>query len=462
MNNVINVLETLNEYMKSEKIAGSITYRSETSHMVRCGRSQISLNVSEMGQKFFVDLQEGKRKISGSTTAQPSEFDKIKDFIKALHNKIEIMPEVNHMTPMTAIAQGDLNKHTPDQKIVNMESATMVDLFKSIGDKFSDSNVEISGAFSSGVYSYAVINTMVEKAVSYQGSDFNVEAVLQLLDHDKKEVRAANVGENLSDYSKESILNELECMYDVKVSTKRIDLDAGKYDVVFTADAFAEMTNYVGYVAFSGETYEYQMGMLQKDTHKIGTKLFGENISIIDDPTDPDILFARTVGRNGVERKNFPLITDGVLNNFFYSDKDTCDRFSIEVNNDANVASLKVNTGKGPSDFQEMIKSCDKPTLFIPFIHYMNFTNAAKGEFTGTSRFGTFFVKGGEIQNHVYNLRINDSFHHIFNNVEWLSDKLAHINTSDTYGMRSASSIACPKFVKVNDVSITGSSAPKE
>ncbi|TEW43196.1 hypothetical protein E2R67_16095 [Psychromonas sp. RZ5] len=87
----------------------------------------------------------------------------------------------------------------------------------------------------------------------------------------------------------------------------------------------------------------------------------------------------------------------------------------------------------------------------------MNFTNAAKGEFTGTSRFGTFLIEQGEIKAHLYNQRINDSYHNTFNQIEWLSSTLTHINTSDTYGMRNAASIACPQFVKVNNVKITGS-----
>ena len=168
------------------------------------------------------------------------------------------------------------------------------------------------------------------------------------------------------------------------------------------------------------------------------------------------------MGLNGVARHAFPLIEEGVLQNMFYSDKDTCDRFSMDVNNDFSVSSLVVNTGDGPSDFNEMVASCKKPTIYIPFIHYMNFTNPAKGECTGTSRFGTVLVEDGKVKNHLFNLRINDSYMRIFNNVEWLSKKMAHVNTSDTYGMRIASSIACPSFVKVNGVKITDSSAPKE
>lgn len=461
MEKIQNLLEKLNEYMKSELICGTITYRSEQSHMVRCGRSQISLNVSETGEKFFFDLQEGKRRISGSTTAGVEDYDKLKAFARELYSKISFMPEVDYLTPLNSMAQGDYKCDDSDPELAKIDSAVMVSLFKSIGDHFADKDVEISGAFSAGDYSYAVINTNVDQAVSYRGSDFNVEAVVQMLDQDKKELRAAAVGEKLNTFSPQEIINELDALYTLKASTQRVDIEPGEYDVVFSADAFAELTEYMGYLTIYGGSYEYQTGMLQKDTHKPGTQLFADNVTITDAPDDEDILFRRNVGMNGIDRTNFPLIENGVLKQFIYSDKDTCDRFGKVINNDSSVASLKVENGDGPSSFSEVIASCKRPTLYISFIHYMNFTNPSKGEFTGSSRFGTFLIEDGEIKNHLYNQRINDSFHRIFNNIAWLSEVSKNINTSNTYGMRRASAIRCPKYVKVKAVKITGSSASK-
>ena len=461
MNQVINTLENINEWMKSESISGTITFRGESSHMVRCGRSQISLNNTEHGQKFFIDLQKGKRKASSSLTCSAEDAERLKAEVKSLWKKIDLMPEISHLRELSEIAQGDLNKHVPDMRITNIDSGIMVDLFKNVDEAFKEKNVEISGAFSAGEYSYSIINTLVDKAISYQGTDFNAEVVVQLLDHDKKEIRTSIVGENLDDYHGDELVKELMELYEIKTTTQRKDLPAGEYDVVFASHAFAELTNYMGYLTYHGEGYQFDQSMLSKDKHDIGTKIFGDNITITDDPTNPDVLFARPIGRNGMERDTFPLIEDGVLKNMFYTDKDTCDRFSIDVNNDIHVASIMVEAGDGPTDFHEMVKSCERPTIYIPFIHYMNFTNPAKGEFTGTSRFGTFLIEDGKITNHLFNLRINDSYMRIFNHVEWLSRSIGHVNTSNTYGMRMAHSVACPQYVKVNGVKISGSSAPK-
>tara|TARA_R110001583_G_scaffold22377_5_gene83977 strand:+ start:10774 stop:12186 length:1413 start_codon:yes stop_codon:yes gene_type:complete len=461
MKPIKNLLQDINQFMKKEGLTGSVTYRHEVSHMVRCGRSQISLNVSEQGEKYFITLQQGLRKIEGSTTAQVDEINKLKTFVLALQVKLKFMPEVKHRRPLTPIAEaniGDcLDKSKVDPAIANIESSIMVNLFKQASTAFKNERVEISGAFSAGIQSYAMINTLVSEAITYQGSDYNVEMVVQLLDHDKKELRVADVGHALTQFEGKKLIEHLIKMYQLKTQTPIQEITPGEYDVVFYADAFAELTNYMGYLTLQGETYQYGMGMLQKEKHKIGDKLFSDKFSIIDDPEDQNILFNRTVGLNGINRSVFPLITEGVLENMYYSVKEDCDRFGVELNNDISVAGLKVKTGNGPGSFDDMVKSCIKPTLFISYIHYMNFTNAAKGEFTGTSRFGTFLIEQGKITSHLTNQRINDSYHNIFNNIEWLSSSLTHINTSDSYDMRNAASIACPLFVKINKVNITGS-----
>ncbi|MCE2572741.1 metallopeptidase TldD-related protein [Motilimonas eburnea] len=460
MINIADTLITLNAFMRQQGICGSLTYRHEVSHMVRCGRSQISLNVSEEGEKFFIELQQGQRKISGSTTAQAGDVDKIQALILALNERLQYMPQVEHLTPMQAIAQGDLDRFNGDEQLHTIDSQRLVDLFKQTHQHFANEQVEISGAFSAGTYRYAIINTLVDNPICYQGSDYNIELVLQLLAQDKKEIRIADVGESLAQYQPNALIAELVRRYQLKLNTPRQDIPPGEYDVIFHADAFADLTNYLSYMALHGETYQYGMGMLQANKHKLGDTLFDASLTISDDPNDPDTLFGRPVGINGIARGHFPLITQGTLQNVYYSDKDDCDRFACHRNNDMNVASLKVHTGTGPADFDAMVKSCSKPTLYISFIHYMNITHAAKGEFTGTSRFGTLLIEDGQVKAHLYNQRINDSYHRIFNQIEWLSSQLSHVNMSNTYGMRNASSISCPQFVKVNKVNITGSSAP--
>lgn len=456
-NNVINSLKTIVNELAKEDYSTNVLYRGEKSHLVRAGRNQISLNVGEEGSKFFVDLQKGKRFISGSLTAKDNDPTKVIAYVRELAKKIDLMPEVPHLKEENKLAEGiEFNEADPELK--EFDSSIAVGFFENTFKLFKEHNVELSGAFSAGFHNYAIASTATPSPSYYEGTDFNIELVLQLLNEDKKELRVSQVGASLKDYRPEKMYEHLEKVMKIKKETKRIDLPPAEYDVIFHADAFAEMISYMTWVALSGNTWLYQTGMLQKDKHEPGTKIFGENFNLTDNPSDEDVLFHRPFGINGIKRPDFSPIENGVLNGFYHSNKDTCDKFGVEMNNCSQVSGMKLATGDGPGSFEEAIKSTDSKTLYIPYIHYMNFTNAAKGEFTGTSRFGTFLFENGELKNHIYNLRINDSFHDIFNNIDWLSSKLEHVNLSNTYGLRLAGALACPRYVRVKGVKISGSS----
>jgi len=247
------LLQQINQFMKAQGINGTVTYKQETSHMVRCGRSQISLNVSEQGEKYFIELQQGKRKITGSTTAQVDDIDKLKALVLSLHKNLSFMPEVAHLQPLTAIAQSNLDTSQIDPVLLNLDSSIMVSLFKQCADRFKDENAEISGAFSAGIQRYAIINTLVEEAQTYQGSDYNIEMVLQLLDHDKKEIRVSDVGRSLAQFDSDKLIDHLAKMHQIKTTTPLQDITPGEYDVVFYADAFSDLTSYMSSLTLSGK-----------------------------------------------------------------------------------------------------------------------------------------------------------------------------------------------------------------
>ena len=452
---VQNTLRKLNDFMKGRGLCGSVSYRGETSHLMRAANSIISLNTSEKGSKFFIELQDGKKFSKVSVSAGTEDFEIIKKSILLAEENIAVMPEIPFATPMEPICQKEESAKDNDSELENIDSTKMLELFKGAKERFGNRETYISGAFSCGSYEYGTINTLVENPLYHKGSDYNIEIVLQMIES-KKEIRASQVSDNLKDLDYDVIYEELDKALSVKEKTQREDLEPGNYDVVFGRDAIADLVSFLGYLGLSGEVYEYSMGMFQKDSHKIGDKIFGDNFTLTDAPEKTDNIFSRLFGTNGISRNTTELITDGILKNLVYSDKMDCDRFSCKVNNDASTLNLSMSTGDGPSDFDEMVKSCKTKTIFIPFLHYMNSPNYAKGEVTATSRFGTFLIENGEIKSHLYNLRVNEDLFKVFSNIEWLSKEATFANTSDTYGLRMASAIQLPVYTKVKGINITG------
>ena len=454
---VKDTLKRLNNFMKGRGLCGTVNYRGEVSHLMRAANTAISLNTSEKGSKFFIELQDGKKFSRVSLSAGVEDYDKIVKSILLAEKNICVMPEIPFATPMKPICQVKENIHNNDAALENIESAKMLDFFEGAKERFSERGTYVSGAFSCGSYEFGVINTLVENPLYHKGSDYSIEIVLQLTEN-KKEIRASQVGDCLKKIDYDAIYKELETALDVKKNTKRIDIEQGCYDVVFGRDAVADLLGFLSYLALSGEAYEYGMGMFQKASHKIGNKIFGDNFILSDSPEKENNIFPRTFGTNGICRKNTELITNGILKQLIYSDKMDCDRFNQKVNNDEAVINLIMETGEGPADFKEMVESCKTPTIFIPYLHYMNSPNRAKGEVTATSRFGTFLIEDGKIKNHLYKLRINEDLFKVFSNIEWLSRQTAFANTSDTYGLRMASAIQLPIYTKIKGINITGSS----
>ena len=187
----------------------------------------------------------------------------------------------------------------------------------------------------------------------------------------------------------------------------------------------------------------------------MGDQLFGKNFTIADAPsTHP--LFKRPFGQNGFKHTDRQLIKNGVLLDLAYTDKMTCDRFNKKLNScNQSDYNLIIEKGTGPDDQISMISSCEKPTIFINYLHYLNFTNSSKAEITGTSRFGTFLIEGGKITHNLEKVRLLDNFLNLFTNIEWLSSKAVNISATSSYGFRSPFALNMPKFVKIKNVSLS-------
>ncbi|MGA1868855.1 MAG: metallopeptidase TldD-related protein [bacterium] len=454
METLLHTLQVINNYMKERDICGELLYRGEKSHLLRVANDQVSLNVTEEGGKFFVTLQDNKRFARGSIATSAENITHIKGLIDDLHESIRFFPEVPFSTPMKPICQ-----HTPytahcDPEIENMESSIMRGLYEKAIEYYAPRGLTTSGSFSAGMYEYALINTLVEMPLYYKGTDFNTEVVLQLMEG-KKEVRIDSCGARLSQNDPDRLLKDLERSVHCMVSTECTEIKPGKYDVIFGINAIAELISFLSWLGFDGETYEYEMGMLQKSIHKMGDRILGENFTLIDDPEDPDILYAHPFGINGVERKGIRIFDKGRICYLYYSDKLSADRFGHAVNNDISTANLKLLGGEGPASFNEMVSHCAAQTIYIPYLHYMHSPNRAAGEITATTRFGTFLLEDGKVKKHFINFRLHDTLFNIFSNIEWLSSTLSAVNLADTYDLRFAKSLTAPLYMRVKGVSLS-------
>ena len=83
--------------------------------------------------------------------------------------------------------------------------------------------------------------------------------------------------------------------------------------------------------------------------------------------------------------------------------------------------------------------------LYIGNLHYLNFSDRAACRTTGMTRFGTFWVEGGEIVAPIEVLRFDDTaFHLLGDRLVGLTDRAETILDSSTYDERSMESLRVP------------------
>jgi PmbA protein len=213
------------------------------------------------------------------------------------------------------------------------------------------------------------------------------------------------------------------------------ELAEGRYDVVLSARALSELTNWLSYVGFGADAYQDGRSFM---SGRIGQKLMGANVSIWDDGLDPDgapIPF----DFEGVPRQRVDLVRDGVAKSVVFNtmtahkEKRVSTGHALPPGDELMAMPINVHFATGKSTREEMLASIDRGLVVTRF-HYVNgLLDTRRALFTGMTRDGTFYVEGGKIKYPVKNLRFTHSMLDAFSNVEMIS-KDASLFVSDWFG----------------------------
>ena len=160
MEQVVNTLNKINSFLKEQNLTGEISYTGDVSHLVRAAGNQISLNTSEITTDYTVQLQDGKKVVEGTYVGPVDDVEGIKGVINKLKESLGSMPELPFLTPMEPIALGAKTTVDSEKKVEDIDSNVMVSLYERAIDRFRDNDVIVSGAFSAGSSSYAIVYTL--------------------------------------------------------------------------------------------------------------------------------------------------------------------------------------------------------------------------------------------------------------------------------------------------------------
>jgi len=216
-------------------------------------------------------------------------------------------------------------------------------------------------------------------------------------------------------------------------SARPREIPAGKYTVILEPAAVLDIVGFM-FWDYAGMAILDQRSFL---TGRIGTKLFGDNITIWDDVAHP-LQTGSPFDGEGVQRQKVGLVENGIVKRVVYA-RATAERMKRSEYKDQ-VGPIEA-TGHGfalpnemgemplnivfapvgdPQTVEQMIASTERGVL-VTRLWYIREVEPFEKMLTGMTRDGTFLVENGRVQGGVRNFRFNESLIHMLSNVEAMS-----------------------------------------
>jgi predicted Zn-dependent protease len=211
------------------------------------------------------------------------------------------------------------------------------------------------------------------------------------------------------------------------------EIPAGKYKVILEPSAVLDMVGFM-FFDYSGMAILDQRSFL---TGRMGAKLFGDNVTIIDDVAHP-LQAGSPFDGEGVTRKRVPLVESGVVKRVVYARSTAARMTRSEITKSVGqteatghgfplpneMGEMPLNIvfvpAKNPQSVEQMIASTDRGVL-VTRLWYIREVEPFEKMLTGMTRDGTFLIENGHVQHGIRNFRFNESLIHMLSNVEGMS-----------------------------------------
>jgi len=211
------------------------------------------------------------------------------------------------------------------------------------------------------------------------------------------------------------------------------EIPAGKITVILEPAAVLDIVGFM-FWDYAGMAILDQRSFL---TGRIGTRLFGENITIWDDVAHP-LQSGSPFDGEGMQRQKLALVDSGVVKRVVYA-RATAERMKRSEYRDKvgpieatghgfplpnEIGEMPLNIvfapARNPQTVEQMIAATERGVL-VTRLWYIREVDPYEKILTGMTRDGTFYVENGKVQGGLRNFRFNESLIHMLSNVEAMS-----------------------------------------
>jgi predicted Zn-dependent protease len=281
-----------------------------------------------------------------------------------------------------------------------------------------------AGIFSSSQTAEALLNS---RGLSVFNTQTSSEISITMLGEDSSGWQKAN-SPNVRDLDPVGLAET--AAHKARESAHPREVAPGKYTVVLEPAAVLDLVGFM-FLDFGGLAVLDQRSFL---TGRMGTKLFGDNITFRDDVYHPLQAGAPFDGE-GVRRQRVTLVENGVVRNLVYA-RATAEKMrksehaavgniaptghGFPLPNEIGEAPMNLVFEGGPETsrrgLEQMIASTDRGVL-VTRLWYIREVDPYEKILTGMTRDGTFYIEGGKVRHGVRNFRFNQSLIHLLSNV---------------------------------------------
>jgi predicted Zn-dependent protease len=272
-----------------------------------------------------------------------------------------------------------------------------------------------AGAYSTGEAGFALLNSRSVEAVHQETlARFSITAM----------------GEDSSGWAKASACYhgdldpvQLAASAAQKATASRTprELPAGRYTVVLEPAAVLDLVGQM-FADFSATAVRDGRSFLND---RIGEKLFGDNVTILDDVFHP-LQAGTPFDGEGVPRQRLTLVEHGTVRDLAYCRQAAAlagvesTGHGLPLPNELGEMPLNIVVEGGDSTVERMIESTDRGIL-VTRLWYIREVDPYEKIFTGMTRDGTFLIEGGRVTAGLRNFRFNQSLIEMLSNVQELS-----------------------------------------
>lgn len=401
---------------------------SSTDHsLTRFANNTIHQNVSELNEVASIRVAfDGK---TARTTTNRFDDESLRRAVKDAESMARVQEPDPDRLPIARPeeAQGPAS---PARWFEQTAAITPADRAEAVGKIVAvakKSRLVTAGIYSSSQHTEAIINSNGLSAYHRQTS---------------AEVSITMIGDNSSGWQKANSpdVRNLDPERLAEIAAQKAldshspqELAPGKYTVVLEPAAVLDLVGFM-FWDFGGQAILDQRSFLN---NRIGTKLFGDNITIVDDVRHPLQSNAPFDGE-GVSRRKIELIDKGVIRRLVYARGTAAKMKSSEHANKVGEITvtghgfpLPNEIGEAPTNIvfvtpgneqtlEQMVAGTERGIL-VTRLWYIREVDPYEKILTGMTRDGTFLVENGKIKSGIRNFRFNQSLIEMLNSVEAMS-----------------------------------------